>query len=322
MQKLSLFPQVIAVWLLTPLVCLAAGAVHESRFEPIDQKRERTVPIKVYLDESSSPRPVVLFSHGLGGSRENNSYLGKHWAEAGYAAVFMQHPGSDAEVWKSARLGEKFTKLKAAAGAESFRDRIGDVSFVIDQLEVWNRQADHPLQGKLDLDHIGMSGHSFGAVTTLAVAGQKLLLGLSFPEERIDAFLAMSPQPGKGVEPAKGFGHLTKPLLCMTGTEDKSPIDPGLTPADRREVYTALPAGDKYELVLEGAQHSAFGGGDGNRVLALRGRDPAHHPAIQKISLQFWNAYLKGDESAKKWLQSKQVVADSGLDPSDVWEWK
>ncbi len=310
----------IATLFFVPIVASAeAESIRELRFEPTDEKRKRVVPVKVYLTESAKAQPVVLFSHGLGGSRENNAYLGKHWAAGGFVAVFMQHAGSDNEVWKSARPGERFAKLKAAASAKSSRLRFADVPFVIDQLEVWNKQADHPLKGKLDLERLGMSGHSYGAVTTLAAAGRTFPLNQSFADKRIDAFFAMSPSPGKGVEPAKAFGHLTKPILCMTGTKDGSPIDPTLSPAARRKVFAALPKGDKYQLVLDGGEHFAFGDSQGRRT---RNRNPKHHPAIQKISLHFWNAYLKGDAESKKWLQSKQVIRNVGLGSGDVWEWK
>lgn len=319
MKSLSLIAYCLV--LLAPLSSAAeTKPVEELRFEPTDAERERTVPVKVYLAESDKPQPVVLFSHGLGGSRENNAYLGKYWGAAGYVAVFMQHPGSDEQVWKAAPPGERLAALKAAASAKSFRDRNEDVSFVIDQLESWNDQAGHPLNGKLDLKHIGMSGHSFGAVTTLSVAGRKYPFNRNFAEERITAFLAMSPQPGKGMSPSAAFGQLSQPILCMTGANDGSPIDSKLQPADRRKVYEALPAGDKYQLVLDGAEHYAFGDSDGR--LLKRQRNSKHHPAIQKISLQFWNAYLKGDEKSKKWLQSERVLTESGLGEGDAWEWK
>ncbi|MEM6690014.1 MAG: acetylhydrolase, partial [Planctomycetota bacterium] len=104
--------------------------VRELRFEPIDATRSRKVPVKVYLVDSDEPLPIVLFSHGLGGSRENNSYLGRHWAAAGYVVVAMQHAGSDQDIWKSVRLGRRLAALKAAAGAKSLVDRLADVSFV------------------------------------------------------------------------------------------------------------------------------------------------------------------------------------------------
>ena len=34
-----------------------------------DDARSRDIPIRVYLPTTSGPAPVVLFSHGLGGSR-------------------------------------------------------------------------------------------------------------------------------------------------------------------------------------------------------------------------------------------------------------
>lgn len=314
-------PRLVVAVLLLASVATAddANSVRELRFDPIDVNRSRAVPVKVYIGRSRTPQPVVLFSHGLGGSRENNAYLGRHWAVAGYVAVFMQHAGSDNEILKSARVGQKLAALKAAVGAIASRERFADVPFVIDRLELWNKQDGHELSGKLNLTRIGMSGHSYGAATTLAVAGRKFPLNRSFHDERIDAFLAMSPQPGKGHNPKKAFGHIARPFLCMTGTKDASPIDPTVKPSARREVYVAFPAGDKYQLVLDGAEHFAFGD---SRGLRTRGRNPKHHPAIQEISVQFWNAYLKDNADSKRWLQSRRPVTATGLGDVDVWEWK
>ncbi len=313
----SLFP--ITILLLTSIGSYAGtSSIEELRFEPIDEKRGRVVPVKIYINKSNSPQPIVLFSHGLGGSRDNNSYLGKHWAAAGYVAVFMQHPGSDIEVWKSVSLGQRLAALKSAASAQTALQRFADVPFVIDQLEEWNNQDEHPLKSKLDLEHIGMSGHSYGAITTQAVAGQKFPFSQNFYDKRIDAFLAMSPNPGKGLETSEAFGHIDLPILCMTGTLDSSPISL-MSPRQRLKVFTALPKGDKYQLVLEGAKHFAFGD---NKSRRTKGRNPKHHPAIQQISLQFWNAYLKNDSDSKHWLHSEQPLTATGLNDDSVWEWK
>lgn len=283
--------------------------------DPLDAARNRVVPLKLYVPETDKPVPVVLFSHGLGGSRNNNAYLGQHWAESGYVAVFMQHIGSDESVWKGVPAREIMTAMKQAASGKSALDRLNDVPFVIDQLEKWNAEEGNPLYGKMDLTKIGMSGHSFGAVTTQGVMGQKLG-GFNREESRLAAFLPMSPSAHRTNSPEDTFGHIAKPVLCMTGTKDASPIDPNTTPESRRGVYAALPAGDKYELVFEDGEHHAFG--EGNRV--GQRQIPHHHPAIQKISTAFWNAYLKGDKEAKIWLASdapKKLLVDA-----DVWAWK
>ena len=287
--------------------------------EPLDAARDRVVPLKLYLPETDRPVPVVLFSHGLGGSRNNNSYLGKHWAAAGYAAVFIQHAGSDEEVWKSTSAGQRMQAMQAAASAQSTQARYADVPFVIDQLEKWNQTEGNPLHGKLDLEKIGMSGHSFGAVTTQGLMGQAFPGNRSVAEPRLKAFFPMSPSSHRTLSPEQAFGGISKPVLCMTGTEDRSPADPRTTPESRRLVYAAMPAGDKYQLVFEGGEHHVFG----DRALrAGEQRDDRCHPAIQRISTAVWDAYLKGDAAAKAWLQSDKPKTELGLLEKDVWEWK
>src|SRR6185369_15465404 len=66
-----------------------------------DAGRDRDIPLRVYLPTNSVPAPVILFSHGLGGSRAGSVFLGEHWAARGYVAVFVQHPGSDDSVWRN-----------------------------------------------------------------------------------------------------------------------------------------------------------------------------------------------------------------------------
>jgi predicted dienelactone hydrolase len=307
----------LSVVLLAPLA-RGESSIDVLRYEPVDAARSRTVPVKIYRVKADAPRPVILFSHGLGGSRENGAYLAEYWAARGYVAVFVQHPGSDESVWKEAARGERFTAMKQAASGRAFLDRLGDIPFVLDQLERWQVEAGHPLRGTLDLDHIGMCGHSFGAVTTQAMMGQRFPLGKTFPDPRIDAFLPMSPSTSRGVTAGEAFSHIAAPVLCMTGTEDDSPIQPEVTPASRREVFAALPKGDKYQLVFEGGEHAAFSGGE----RLQRGRIEHHHGAIQLISTRFWDAYLKGDASAKAWLQSEASRTGAKLVAKDVWEWK
>lgn len=152
-----------------------------------DEKRSREIPIRVYLPGDKSAAPVLLFSHGLGGNREGSAFLGKHWALRGYVAVFLQHPGSDDSVWKDKPVAERMAALKQAAGLKDFLLRVQDVPAVLDRLEVWNKDTTHVLSGRLDLKHIGMSGHSFGAVTTQATSGQAYAIGKGFTDARIKA---------------------------------------------------------------------------------------------------------------------------------------
>ena len=67
-------------------------------FDWVDHARSRPVPARLYWPTGSAPDtsvPLVVFSHGIGGSRQGYSYLGKHWSARGVASLHVQHVGSD-----------------------------------------------------------------------------------------------------------------------------------------------------------------------------------------------------------------------------------
>ncbi len=81
--------------------------------------------------------------------------------------------------------------MRTAASGQNLLLRVKDVSAVLDQLQKWNAESQHPLAGRLDLGRVGMSGHSFGAVTTQAVSGQSLAARwITFTDPRIKAAIA------------------------------------------------------------------------------------------------------------------------------------
>lgn len=282
-----------------------------------DARRSREIPIRVYLPRHPTPAPVVLFSHGLGGSRENNEYLGNHWALRGYVAVFLQHPGSDESVWKDKAPAQRMAALQRAAGLESFLLRVEDVPAVLDELERWSRAEAHLLAGRLDLRRIGLSGHSFGAVTTQAVSGQAFPFGKGFTDSRIKAAVMMSPSLRRGGDPRRAFGNVKIPWLLLTGTNDDSPIG-GIDAGSRLVVFPALPPGGKYELVLDGAEHSAFG--DRRLPGEVQAWNPNHHRVLLAVTTAFWDAYLRGEAAAKTWLDGSEVR--SVLEKGDRWQTK
>jgi len=265
-----------------------------------DSARRRSIPIRVYLPADTAPAAVILFSHGLGGSREGNEYIAHHWSARGYAVVFLQHPGSDVSVWQGVPLARRNAALQRAASPQNFMLRVNDVTAVLDQLERWNKSSTHALRGRLDLKRVGMSGHSFGAVTTQAVSGQAAARpGVSLTESRIKAAVAFSPSSPRAGTPQQAFSKVKLPWMLMTGTRDVGTIGDADV-ENRLAVFPALPPGSKYELVLDGAQHSAFS--DRSLPGDSGARNPNHHKVILALSTAFWDAYLREDQAAKKWL--------------------
>jgi predicted dienelactone hydrolase len=284
-----------------------------------DATRNREIPIRVQLPVSTNAAPVVVFSHGLGGSRENNGFMARHWAARGYAVVNLQHPGSDDSVWKDEKGGQRLAAMRDAASASNYLLRMKDVPAALDQLAKWNAEPGHALRGRLDMENIGMSGHSFGALTTQGVSGQQAARGrISFTDPRIDAAVMFSPStPTARGDHSKAFGSVKIPWLLMTGTKDVSVIG-GATLDHRLGVFPLLPAGSKYELVLHNAEHSAFSERPlpGDKVE----RNPNHHRLQLALTTAFWDAHLRHDEAARAWLDG--TGPDTLLEKEDRWRRK
>jgi predicted dienelactone hydrolase len=290
-----------------------------TRYAWKDNRRQREVSVKIYFPaQGAGPFPVIIFSHGLGGSREGYEYLGRHWASHGYVSVHLQHLGSDRAVWENS--WSKLLALRQAAhNLQNSLNRPLDVSFALDQLVILN-QSEGPFQGRLDLTRVGAAGHSFGAYTTLAVAGQ--VFGrpggreISLADPRIKAAIPMSsPVPRNKEILPQAFAKISIPCLHMTGTRDDSPI--GQTKAgDRRLPFDYTNSSDQYLVTFQDGDHMVFS--DHQRLLSRGAQDGRFHDLIRLATTAFWDAYLKGEAAARGWLTggglSKALRGDATLE--------
>jgi len=269
------------------------------RYEWHDPSRDRDVPVKIYYPKTGDgPFPVIIFSHGLGGSREGYAYLGEDWAAHGYVSVHLQHHGSDQGIFKNGSwLHLEETLHAAIENPTNSIDRAHDVSFAIDQLEKLNHE---PLfQNRLDLSHIGMAGHSFGAATTLVVSGERgphFENGLSDP--RVKASIAMSPPLFSGLR----FDAIRIPVFVMTGTEDA-----GFTRStDRRTAFDKISSPGTCLVNFDGANHMTFS----DRLQpgqAAKGKK--FHPLILAATNAYWDAHLRDNADAREWLEQGGFAA-------------
>ncbi|MEW6264927.1 MAG: acetylhydrolase [Thermodesulfobacteriota bacterium] len=272
------------------------------RYDWVDQQRRRPVPVTIYYPGTGGPWPVIVFSHGLGGTRDSYDYLGRHWAGHGFISIHPQHQGSDDEVWRDKERPVQELR-RSVEDPKNSLERPADVKFVLDRLTLVNRE-EGPLQGRLDLNRAGAAGHSFGAYTTLAVAGQLFIgpLGreLSFPEPRIKAAVIMSAPVGAAKKhPDRSFERIGIPCLHLTGDKDYSPIDPNTKPGDRRLPFDHIQDSDQYLVVFRGGDHMVFAG---RRLHKSDPQDPYIHRLIRMSTTAFWQAYLKEDQAARDFL--------------------
>jgi predicted dienelactone hydrolase len=272
----------------------------------------RRVPIKVHLDQQQGKCPVVVFSHGGGGNWDSNFAQASHLAGHGYAVLCVEHMGSNtAQMRKGLRL---LDNIKAMThDSKEGLERPRDISFALDMAEEWNRT--HPeLKGRLDLEHVGVIGHSFGAYTTLVVCGARPALdwltppvypgkglGPDLSDSRVAAGIALSPQgPGEPFFLDTSYAGIKRPLLGITGSRDQQK---GAPPANPRRFFDLLPPGGKIFISLANADHLGFSDstGSGCRPLPSKSRADAQ-PLVRTATLLFFDSTLRGGKEAEKAL--------------------
>ena len=249
-------------------------------------------------------RPLIVFSHGLGGSANMYRYFGEHLASHGFFVIHPQHAGSDAEV---AQRGQIALRV-AAAKLENRIDRPLDVGFVLDQVSALG--ASDRILRNVDLAQVAVAGHSFGAYTALAAVGQTVTVNgcvMSFRDPRLKAALAMSSQGAGTIGlTSESWRSIRIPVMTMTGSEDYGLGTDDV--AERREAFEGMPAGLKFHLTIKDAEHHAF---SDHQRLGLNPRDPRHHGWILAAATAFFRATLEGDQPALEWLQRKQLQRDT-----------
>ena len=261
------------------------------------------------------PWPLIVFSHGNSGVKEQSVFLMEALAEAGYVVVAPDHVGN--------------TFFNDDESLEPLMNHLRplDVRAVIDR--VTEPIADDPawLNDRVDLDRIGMTGHSRGGYTTLAIAGGALgprddyrqfcadapdhevcqrfdpMAGpYDLSDDRVQAALPLS--PAAYTLDLGSLATVEVPTFIMTGLLDELTPYQGVV----RPLYDALPApkslwtltnGDHYTFsdlctvydLLPADQQGMFGQAcSANNPLPVVDA----HALIRVVAVAFFDQALKG----------------------------
>lgn len=299
-----------------------------------DERREKDLEVTVRYPAAAAGAagrfPLVIFSHGAGGSRAAFADLTTHWASHGYIVVLPTHADS---IQLRQRRGEDLSRLRR--DLDSLRrdvrplDRLADVVFLLDSIGVLEQRIEGLRgtggAGRVDRGRIGVAGHSAGALTAQMAAGVKVrgatpgapLAVRNVGDPRIDAAVLIS---GQGTTNRmftdQSWNELSTPLLVITGSKDVAAIG-NETPASRREPFEKAKPGDKYLVFIEGATHSSYQGK--RRTLGPDLSVPADQ-LLQMITevtdaatLAFLDLYLKDDAAARAYLRSDALASFSGM---------
>jgi dienelactone hydrolase len=269
-------------------------------FQWKDAARDRPVPAKLYLPAGpklgAGTVPLVVFSHGIGGSMDGYTYLGRFFAAHGYASLHVQHVGSDRQIWWGNPL-KLASRLSDAAQDSEALNRVKDVKFALDSL------LGDPVGKLMDVKRLIAAGHSYGANTTMLLVGAKVDINGStvwVKDPRFSAAILISAPPFYGLgDPLNIVSGIDVPTLHITATADDIQI-PGYNSgvADRLALFQATGTttqAAKVLAVFKDGSHSIFTDRMGTGGVAL-------NPQIKVATRQLALAFLT-------WLQAKDTAA-------------
>lgn len=279
-----------------------------------DEKRNKDVRARIFYPVIAGKYPVIVFSHGAGGSDTCCESLTRHWATYGYITIQPIHDDSVAQRRSSGDENASFPQAvrEALKNPALWESRPRDISFILDSLAGLQKRV-AGLNGKIDTAHIGVAGHSMGAYTAESVAGASVDLpehpGQKFSDPRAKAILCLSPQgPGQFGLTTHSFANVSLPFMGVTGSLDN--LGSLASAAWHKTPFERSQPGDKYEVFIRGANHMSFitaetaNSARSSEAAAILGY-------TNSASLAFWDAYLKDDPAAKKFLQSDALERSS-----------
>lgn len=252
------------------------GSVHWQQETLVleDRSRNRRLPVDLYLPQLTDKQlaPVVVISHGMAEDRTTFAYLAQHLASYGFAVAVLEHPGTS-----SKRFQQFFAGLAGPPEPRESVDQPLDVKYLLDELQ--RRSQSDPVLNRLNLQQVGVIGHSHGGYAALTLGGATInfdrlhqncdrdnflnmsllvqckTVGLppaNYPlrDERVKAVIAVNPL-SSSILGVRGLSQIQVPVMLVAGSQDV------VTPAVPEQIrpFTWLTAPDRYLVLIEQGTH-------------------------------------------------------------------
>lgn len=245
--------------------------------------------------------PLLLFSHGSGGTRVGYVYLVEHLASHGFIVMSADHTGNARFTF----LDGKVVVRGGERASNSATDRPNDISFLLDSMIKMNAGGDSRFAGRVNMEQVAVSGMSFGGSTSINVLNQ---------DTRVKAGVLLAPGG-----PVQERQHPSTPIMMMIGSEDATIGERG-NAANR--LYYENSEGPRYLVEIKDAGHMSFtsvnqynptygnGFGSGERItngepLTYLDADESH-TIINAYALSFLNTYVRGMENYGGFLRENR----------------
>ena len=262
---------------------------------------ERTMDVRIYLpsDLAAGPFPLVVLSHGFQLNGEGYNVLGDRLASHGFVVVSPSYGDS------------LFNALSHTALAQI-------VVATIDWAAAENARSDSALFGHLDLDKIGVTGHSRGGKQSIYAA---------ILDPRIKAVFGIDPvdsgPPVGGNDPVaypsltpERMGELTVPFAAIGAGRGGETTFFGLGPAcapaaDNYQAYFDAAGAPAFEYLVGDAGHLDFVDDCGFLCTTCgQGSDASvGRNFAAQTAVAFFKVFLTADESYRPWVDGAPIAA-------------
>ena len=289
------------------------------RVDLVDPARGRPIPTRIHMPAEPGPWPVVIFSHGFGGSLAAFGNAGRAWASKGIVVLHPTHtdsvqvpdptlPAEDARAVRAAlaaAMGQGSSGVSLTEVMERpvfLRSRLADIGFLQGLVKSRDARLPAAVRERIEPSRIGMAGHSFGAYLTLVACGARLSPEPQILPSGFRSGLVISGQgTGRlGLKPG-AFDRMSTSLFSITGSRDFGAA--GETPDWRLEAFRTARPGRQYAAILDGFRHGDFDAPDSDPALGkAAGR-------LRGLQSAFWRATLSGDASG--WAELDRAAGAS-----------
>ncbi|HEY5011941.1 MAG TPA: dienelactone hydrolase family protein [Acidimicrobiia bacterium] len=173
--------------------------------------------------------PLVVFSHGDAGFRDESTFLTARLASWGMVVAAPDHPSRDLAAALSHSVGPIPTD-------------VADILGTIDLVRRQNARAGGPFRDRIDLSKVAVVGYGAGGRAAMKAAA----------DPRVAGYVALASDRRDPAAAGAAIKLPAKPSLFVAGAADRV-----VSPTETTAAYRAAPA-PSYEWVIDGAGHNAF----------------------------------------------------------------
>ncbi len=250
---------------------------------------DETVPIDIYYptDDSAGPYPAIVVAHGFMMNKEHFVSWGEYYASWGYVAsvIHMQ-----------------YARILNSNHTRCAYEILANLEFLVEM----NDDPSSPIEGKVDTEHMGVTGFSVGGKATILAAQFDNQEGRGLVKAIAPMAAALDGQPNV----IDYVDDVVVPVLLQSGELDT------LIPPDSHSqpFYDALEGVPAQFFVITGGNHNQYGDrnpisgeiGDGNATISRA----EQHRIARKYTTSFFNYYFKGQEGYGEYLYGEYADQD------------